>query len=93
MLSKLKQRNCQKLAKILRQIKAPRQMALVLDDLLTYAETIDFLQRLAIAEALLAGEDQRGISRRLGVSIARVTRGSKAVKASKGGFKSIFKHF
>ncbi len=59
----------------------------ILTDLLTPAEIEDLWLRCEIVRKLLDGVPQREIARELGVSIAKVTRGSLALQNSEGGFK------
>lgn len=59
---------------------SPEAMEKALRDLLTSSELIDVAKRLQIFEMLEQGTPQRQIADRLGVGIATVTRGSKALK-------------
>lgn len=52
-----------------------------LSDLLTPTELTEVCKRLQILRLLEAGVSQREIARRLGVGIATVTRGSRALKS------------
>lgn len=62
----------------------------VFADLLTGPEREDLLLRLRIVEALLQGKTQREVAKKLGVSVAKVTRGAEALRQSKGGFSLFF---
>ena len=55
----------------------------VLEGLLTPAELHAISQRLQITRLLKAGVSQREVAKRLGVGIATVTRGSRALQAGK----------
>jgi TrpR family trp operon transcriptional repressor len=55
----------------------------VLEGLLTPAELHAISQRLQITRLLKAGLSQREVAKRLGVGIATVTRGSRALQAGK----------
>ncbi|WP_049722076.1 Trp family transcriptional regulator [Gilvimarinus polysaccharolyticus] len=54
-----------------------------LEGLLTPAELHAISQRLQITRLLKAGVSQREVAKRLGVGIATVTRGSRALQAGK----------
>lgn len=53
----------------------------VLNDLLTPSELADISKRLQILRMLERGVPQREIAQKLGVGIATVTRGSRALKS------------
>ncbi|PLX26102.1 transcriptional regulator [Candidatus Parcubacteria bacterium] len=60
-----------------------------LKDLLTPSEYKDIVTRLQIVKMLDAGVSQRDIAAKLGVSISKVTRGSRELLDDKGGFRKI----
>lgn len=70
-------------------LKTPREAALFLEDILTPDERISVGERLQIFKMLAAGIPHREISKKLKVSIAKVTRGSHALRSSKGGYSLI----
>ena len=57
-----------------------------LHDLLTPAERREMAIRWQIVKLLSQGVTHRGVADKLNVSIATVTRGSRALQESKGGF-------
>ena len=61
--------------------KTPEMMASTLKDLLTSSEIEEISKRLQIFKLLKAGMPQRQIAETLGVGIATVTRGSRALKS------------
>lgn len=82
--------NKQFLQELFRTAAKPRtakEAEALLADLLTPAERTDVAVRIQIVKMLLRSVPHRTISEKLGVSIAKVTRGSRALKRSRGGFK------
>ncbi len=61
-------------------VKTPAEMEKALRALLTPAEFAEIANRLQIINLLKAGEPQRKIADRLGVGIATVSRGARALK-------------
>ena len=57
-----------------------------LRDLLTPHEINQVAERWQIVKGISEGKSQRKVKEELGVSIEKVTRGAKALRASKGGF-------
>ena len=70
----------QELISHLLEAKDPDSMEKVLQSLLTPSEFHEISKRLQIIKLLLAGMPQRQIAEKLGVGIATVTRGSRALK-------------
>jgi TrpR family transcriptional regulator, trp operon repressor len=60
--------------------QTPEEMTEALRELLTDSELAEFAHRLQIFEMLKKGIPHRRIADELGVGIATVTRGSKAIK-------------
>ena len=61
-------------------VNTPEEMENALRALLTPAEFAEIANRLQIINLLKAGEPQRKIADRLGVGIATVSRGARALK-------------
>lgn len=57
--------------------------------LLTPAETADIASRWALVKALRNGMSQREIAKNLGVSLCKITRGSRELKKPSSGFLRI----
>ena len=70
----------QELIKHLLTAKDAASMEQLLSDLLTPSELSEISKRLQIFNLLQAGVPQRQIAEQLGVGIATVTRGSRALK-------------
>lgn len=87
----MKERN---ITTVIHTIAADKKLlAAFLDDLLTPKEREEFERRWDIIERLHAGETQRSIASDLGVGIATVTRGSRELADTKGGFAQVLKLF
>lgn len=70
----------QELIEHLLAVKTPEEMEQALRALLTPAEFAEIVNRLQIFNMLKAGEPQRKIADTLGVGIATVSRGARALK-------------
>lgn len=79
------------LIKLLTQLRTSKDAAAFLADFLTPCEISDLIRRWQIVKLLNKGVPHRNISQQLKVSIAKVTRGSHALKESKGAFKKFLK--
>lgn len=73
------QRHFNDFVQFLLQAKDSQQLAALLRALLTPAELRELPNRLKITQMLKQGVPQRDIAKHLGVGIATVTRGSKAM--------------
>ena len=58
--------------------------------LLTPAETADIASRWALVKALREGKTQREIAKNLGVSLCKITRGSRELKKPSSAFQIIY---
>lgn len=72
---------------LLMKAKTSKDMRLLLADLLTPKERATVAERLQLVQMLMSGTPQRTIAKTLKMSISKVTRGSLALKVSKGGFR------
>lgn len=69
------------------------KMAELLDLLLTVAEKEDISARFSIIKELLAGElPHRQIAQKLNLSIAKISRGSNALKVAKLSYPELLKN-
>ncbi|HLD63577.1 MAG TPA: Trp family transcriptional regulator [Candidatus Peribacteraceae bacterium] len=76
------------LIKLLAKHRSAKQWQALLQDLFTPQERASLGERLQIVKLLAKGVPQRGIAKKLGVSISKVTRGSRVLQYGKGGLKS-----
>lgn len=69
------------------KIKSESEMKTFLEGILTPKELLELPTRLEIIRLLKGGVAQHAIAEKLGVGIATVTRGSKAIQ--EGNFKNV----
>lgn len=70
----------EKLAKVLAEITDARVMEMFLGEILTRKETKDLALRWQLLIELHDGKTQRSIARKHGISLCKITRGSKILK-------------
>ena len=81
----------QELINLLVSIKKPKLMDGFMEDILTPAEFEEIVTRWQIIKQLANGVPQRKIAANLGVSIAKITRGSRELRNKQGGFWQVLK--
>lgn len=81
------------LVNLLASIKDSKLMDEFLEDLLTPAEFEDINIRWQIIKLLSKRVPQRKIAGSLGVSIAKITRGSRELLNEKGGFWKVLRNY
>ena len=69
----------------------PREMKKLISELLTDAELQDLILRWRLLRQLADGVPQREISKNLGVSLCKITRGAKILKNEKSALYAILK--
>lgn len=69
------------------RLKTPEDAQLFLGDMLTPHELEQVAERWQLVKRLAKGMPQRKIKEELGISIEKVTRGSKELQKGKGGFQ------
>lgn len=79
----------QELIKVLVNISNEKLMQVFLADLLSAKELDDIVMRWQIVKQLAKNIPQREIAKNLGVSIAKITRGSRALQNKNSGFRKI----
>ena len=68
-------------------VKSEKEAELLLKDILTPQEMKSVAERWQLVQALAAGMPQRDIAEKLGISISKITRGSRMLQFGEGGFK------
>lgn len=76
--------------KVLASLSNPKDIARVLDDILTPAEVESLGERWAIVKRLSQGYTQREVRDALGVSVTTVSRGSRQLRYGHQGFALAF---
>ena len=84
----MKKKNTSEICNILMKIRTSKQAVGFLHDFLTGKEVASIVERWRIAKMIIKNIPHRKISKTLKVSISKVTRGSRAVQESRGGFKN-----
>jgi len=64
-----------------------REAELLLRDILTPQELESVAERWQLIQELAKGTPQRSIAEKLGLSISKITRGSRMLKYGSGGFR------
>jgi TrpR family trp operon transcriptional repressor len=78
-----------KLAQIFSSIRDEREMRVFLEGMLTPSELEEVICRWQLMLRLLAGEPQREISQELGVSLGKISRGSRLLKYGPDEFRQL----
>lgn len=73
------------------KIRTAAEAELFLEDMLTPQELESLVLRVQIVKQLMKGRPHRDIAKSLGISVSKVTRGSRAIQYGTGGFSLILK--
>jgi len=84
--------NLKELSRTLSNVKDSVLIEDFLRCLLTPGEIADVAGRLALVKALQQNKSQREIAKDLGVSLCKITRGSRELKKPNSAFKRIMKY-
>lgn len=69
--------------------KSSKDLANVIDDLLTEEEILDLAQRIKIAQLILNGKNYDEISEAVGTSTSTVSKIGQVIKYGKGGLQKV----
>jgi TrpR family trp operon transcriptional repressor len=83
--------NFRELARLLAKAQEGELIESFLRCLLTPAETADIAARWALVKALEEGTPQREIAKTLGLSLCKITRGSRELKKPDSAFERMLK--
>jgi TrpR family trp operon transcriptional repressor len=81
--------NLKELSLTLAAIQEPEFIEDFLRCILTPAETADIAARWALVKALDQGHSQREIAKTLGISLCKITRGSRELKKPNSAFRRV----
>ena len=84
-------RSAQNLVEVLCRITEPVIMRRFFSEIFTPAEIDDFVLRWRLMEMLQSGVSQRDIATELGISLCKITRGSKVLRTGNSITERIFK--
>jgi TrpR family trp operon transcriptional repressor len=87
--TELVKRNLKELAKALALETDQRQLEDFLRSLLTPAELVEVATRWALVKEIAHGVPQREIARRYGLSLCKITRGSRELKKPASAFRKM----
>lgn len=79
------------LYKLFCAIETPEEAKLLLEDILTPQELDSVAERWQEVQLLAQGMTQRGVAKKLDISISKVTRGSRMLQFGSGGFSLFLK--
>lgn len=82
--------NISELSRALSNVKDPLLIKSFLEGLLTPAERADIAARWALVKELEQKVPQREIAKELGLSLCKITRGSRELKKENSPFKQLF---
>ena len=75
------------LYKLFASISSDKEAEKLLQDILTPQELASVAERWQLVQMLDAGVPQREIAKKLGISISKITRGSRQMQYGDGGFE------
>jgi len=73
------------------KVNTAEEAKMLLKDILTPQELDSVAERWQLIQALHEGKPQREISKELGISISKITRGSRMLQYGSGGFLHFLK--
>ena len=85
----LSEKDIQDVADLFAGVADRRKMRQMLDEILTPTELRDLALRWQLVQRLHAGAPQRRIASDLGISLCKITRGSRILKRPRGAIRGI----
>jgi TrpR family trp operon transcriptional repressor len=81
------------IAAVLARVKDPELIAAFLRSLLTRRELAEVAGRWELVKLLARGDSQRAIARQLGMSLCKITRGSRELKKKNSAFRRVLSEY
>ena len=81
------------IAAVLSRVRDPELIAAFLRSILTRRELAEVDGRWELVKLLARGESQRAIARRLGMSLCKITRGSRELKKRNSAFRRVLSEY
>lgn len=79
-------RSLRDLYELFASVKSEEDAKILLEDILTPQELASLSERWQLIQELHKGTAQRDIAKKLGISISKITRGSRMLQYGSGGF-------
>ncbi len=86
-------RGIAEIAEVLSRVEDPELIGNFLKSILTRRELAEVDGRWELVKRLARGESQRAIARRLGMSLCKITRGSRELKKRNSAFRRILQDY
>ncbi|HLD07545.1 MAG TPA: Trp family transcriptional regulator [Candidatus Peribacterales bacterium] len=77
----------QELYELFASVRSPKEAEMLLKDILTPQELDSIAERWQLIQELAKGRPQREVAEGLGISISKITRGSRMLQYGSGGFE------
>jgi len=84
-------RHLQDLYELFASVGSEQEAKMLLEDILSPQEIASLTERWQLIQALHRGVAQRDIAKDLGISISKITRGSRMLQFGSGGFAHFLK--
>ena len=86
-------RGIAEIAAVLAKVQDPELIAAFLRSILTRRELEEVGGRWELVKRLARGQSQRAIARRLGMSLCKITRGSRELKKKNSAFRRVLSEY
>lgn len=87
----MNKKHLEELYQLFSKIRTKKEAKMLMKDILTPQELESLGERWQLIKLLAKEVPQREVSKKLGISIAKVSRGSRALKYGSGGFNLFLK--